>query len=288
MNALIYLAVWRRPEITKICFMGINRLRKRFPLDALAVISEESMIPLCEEFGIRWTFHENDPLGAKKNHGLNEAMKLDWDYLIEIGSDDLLKDEIFELYQKQFGKHEYFGVKSLVFLDSETGRCRKYSSDTIFGLGRCMSRSLLERACYGVDVIGKENLIMPGQSVFLGKKGFLPVEYAEENAKLDRVEITGKPRYKLWDDHINKCLDNNSDFFLMKKGAIHKGINTNEPLAIDIKGRDNIWKFNPSLGTAHDLDKALQGLSEEEKSALFALWKETAKQKGIEYANHVQ
>src|SRR6478752_4031551 len=92
---LVFLAVWKRPEITEICFMGIDRLRKTglFPIEAFAVISEESMIPLCEKYNIDYCFYKNEPLGEKKNFGLTEAYKKEWDYLVEIGSDDLLKNE---------------------------------------------------------------------------------------------------------------------------------------------------------------------------------------------------
>ena len=80
MRLMIFLAVWKRPEITEICFMGINRLRKSglFPIEAMAVISEESMKPLCKKYGIDYVMYKNEPLGEKKNYGLREAMKKDF------------------------------------------------------------------------------------------------------------------------------------------------------------------------------------------------------------------
>jgi len=281
---LIFLAAWRRPEITEICFVGLNRIKTRFGYEALVVISEESMIPLCEKYGIKWTFYKNEPLGEKKNHGLNEAMKLEWDYLLEIGSDDLIKDELIELYQPLFGKFDYFGTKDAIIIDSETGRCNRLKSDTTYGLGRCISRKVIEKHCYGVEILAKEHIVTRGRSTAKGSYGFFTVPMAEELEKLGRLEIVGKPRYRLWKDEINRGLDNNSDYFLMTQGIGHKAVKTNEPLTIDIKGKDNIWKFDPKIGSVYDLNEALRGLSNDEQSMIFNLWK---RNKNVEYADNL-
>lgn len=279
MKVLIFLAAWKRQAITEICFMGLKRLKNRFPIETFCVISEEEKIPLCEKYGIRWVFYKNEPLGEKKNYGLNEAMKLEWDYLLEIGSDDLVKDELIELYSEHFGKHDYFGTKDAVIIDSKTGMCRRLKSDTTYGLGRCIARSVIEKHCYGVEIVAKEGIMQRGRSTPKGGKGFFKVEVAKELEQLGRCEITGTPRYRLWKDEINKGLDNNSDFFLMTQGVGHRAIPTTKPLCIDIKGKDNIWPFSAQIGVPYELDKALEGLSEEEKKAIVMLW---AKQ--VEYA----
>lgn len=288
MRLLVFLAVWKRPEITEICFMGLRRLIKnsRYPIEAFAVISEESMIGLCEKYGIKWTFYKNDPLGEKKNHGLNEAMKLEWDYLLEIGSDDLVKDELVELYAPFFGKYDLFGTKDAIIINSEDGTCRRLKSDTTYGLGRCISRKALECA-YGIDVLALEGIMCSGRTTAKGQNGFFKVEQAHELEKLGRVKILGGPRYRLWLDTINKGLDNNSDFFFMKNGIGHRAIKTDKPLCMDIKSKDNIWQFNPAIGVPYDIEKALEGLSQEEQSRICALWKRE-RTEGIEYANRLQ
>lgn len=286
MRVLVFLAVWKRPEITEICFMGISRLRKnsRLPIEAFAIISEESMIPLCKKYNITYTFYKNEPLGEKKNHGLNEAMKLEWDYLLEIGSDDLVKDELIELYEPYFGKYDLFGTKDAIIINSADGQCRRLNSDTTYGLGRCMSRKALECA-YGVDVLALETIMCLGRSTIKDSVGFFKVEQAQELEKLGRVKILGEPRYRLWRDDINRGLDNSSDYFFMKNGIGHRAIKTTKPLCIDIKGKDNIWPFNPKLGSVYDLNEALRGLSQEEQSKIFALWK---RRTDVEYANSLQ
>lgn len=138
---IVFLAVWKRPEITEICFMGLNRLAKK-GVKSFAVISEESMIPLCEKYGIEFCFYKNDPLGEKKNFGLTQLMKKDFDYMIEIGSDDLLKDEILELYPFD---RDVMCLKDFAVINSETGECRRLRDrDAKFGLGRAVSKKALE------------------------------------------------------------------------------------------------------------------------------------------------
>ena len=144
MKLLVYTAVWKRPEITEICFMGIKRLRKSFDVDALAVISEEEMKPLCEKYNVKYCMYKNLPLGEKKNYGLSQALKLDWDYLIEIGSDDLIKDDLIRLYKPLFGEYHLIGASEFIHLNSETAECRKFKS-TIHGAARAISRETIEK-----------------------------------------------------------------------------------------------------------------------------------------------
>jgi len=286
MKILIFLAAWRRPEITEICFMGIDRLRKSglYPIDTMCVISEKSMIPLCKKYNIDFVIHKNEPLGEKKNVGLNYAMLKSWDHLLEIGSDDILKTEILEAYRPYFEKGvELFGIKDLVFMNSENGECRRYKTNTVFGAGRVMKRSTIEQIAYGVDIIAKEGIICVGGTTGEGMPGFLKYDQAKELEGLGRVEITGQPRYKIWKDDIMKGLDNSSTFLFHKNLIGHKAVDTKEPLVIDIKSETNIWKFESEVGERYSLEKVMEGLSEDEKSALAILMKESHK-KGIEKA----
>lgn len=288
MRLLVFLAVWKRPEITEICFMGLRRLRKNslHPIEVLAVISEESMIPLCRKYDIRWTFYKNEPLGEKKNYGLTEAMKLEWDYLIEIGSDDLLKDELITTYSDYFGKYDMFGTKDSVIINSEDGKCNRLKSDTPFGLGRCIKRSVIEKHCHGVDVLVSEGLISTGRTTAKGQVGFFKIEQAEEIEKLGRGKIVSGPRYKMWKDELNRSLDNSSNYYLLTLGVGYKTVKTEKPLTIDIKSKENIWPFSEKVGVKYDIEKALEGLSQEEQNALCVLWKGKVK-RNIEYANHL-
>jgi hypothetical protein len=145
MKLLFFLAVWKRPEITEICFMGLNRLKKlgKFPMEFFAVISEESMIPLCEKYGVDWCIHKNHPIGEKKNYGVSQSLKKEWDYMIEIGSDDLLKNEFLDVYSWDA---PVLGLNDVILINTVTGACKKLSSKiSRYGIGRAISRVAIEK-----------------------------------------------------------------------------------------------------------------------------------------------
>ncbi|HMJ67590.1 MAG TPA: hypothetical protein VK508_01780 [Cyclobacteriaceae bacterium] len=218
---LVYLAVWKRPEITKLCFAGIKRLRKhpRFDIDALAVISEESMIPLCEKYDVKWVMSDNKPLGRKKNNGLLAASKLGFDYLMEIGSDDLVLNELLDWYCPMVDAGElFFGIRDIAYLESDTGACRRLISKATYGAGRMIHRSVLERM-----------------------------------------------NWKLWKDELNRGLDNNSVFNLMRQKVQYKVIAPKEfPGVIDVKSDENIWRFDYFLGVEYDKNELFKRLSKQE------------------------
>lgn len=229
MKLMFFLAAWKRPDITEICFMSINRLRSLgvHEIDCVAVISEASMIEICERHGIKWCMHENLPLGRKKNYGLTHAMRFDFDHLIEIGSDDVLKNDFLTVYDPWWGKRDILGMTQFVMMNSENGECRLWNhSNGTFGAGRSISRVALE-SCKELD------------------------------------------GYKLWSDGINRGLDNDSTFRLAEKGFLEKRVKTDIPLLIDIKSSENInrYDFTPG-GTTYEYAKAISGLSYEEVCAL--------------------
>jgi len=220
---LIYLAVWKRPQITELCFLGIQRLRRSFNVEALAVISEEEMKPLCEKYGVHWVMYKNEPLGEKKNYGLRKAKEFDFEYLMEIGSDDLVLDDLVTDYLRNYiGKYEFFGVSDALIVDTDFRVARRVLSKTVYGAGRMISRSALE-----------------------------------------------KMKWTLWANSANRGLDQNSVFNARRNNInYHLTKPLTYPGVIDVKSRENIWKFNYFLGVEYDLEKVLDKLSVEEKEML--------------------
>lgn len=144
---LIYLALWKRPRITELCFKGIERLKKHpdFDIQVLAVASEPEMLPLCEKYNVLCVTHSNEPLSRKKNFGLQAARGLDFDYMMEIGSDTMVLNELLDEYKKNFiGVHHFFGIGDCAFICSETKECRRVGGASTYGGGRMISRHALE------------------------------------------------------------------------------------------------------------------------------------------------
>ena len=193
---LVFLAVWQRPVITKICFMGLERLRKNFNVDAFAVISEESMKPLCKKYSVDYCMHENLPLGSKKNYGLTQAMKKDFDFLVEIGSDDLLKDEFMDLYSFD---RDVFGLRDFAMIDTQTGDCRRLSDrDARFGLGRAISKDAIEsfrtEGVYKLWADGISKGLDNDSTFALARKGYLEKRISTD----DPVAIDLKSSVNIW------------------------------------------------------------------------------------------
>lgn len=129
--------------------MGIQRLMKELPYEseAIAVLSEKSMIPLCEKYDVDWVWEENRPLGNKHNTGLKLALKKDWDYMVNLGSDDIVSTRLFEMYKPLFGTEDFFGINDIGFFSTfDQGFIyHKTPAQRIaFGAARVISRRLAE------------------------------------------------------------------------------------------------------------------------------------------------
>lgn len=278
MNILFFLACWKRPEITEICFLGLQRLKAydpdRFRVTALAVISEESMIPLCEKYGINYLMHENKPLGKKKNAGLNECFRYDWDYLVELGSDDLLRSEILDAYEPYMKQGiPLMGMKDLVFYNSETGDARRYDSAEVYGMGRAMSRKMLDHVTKSVECEVLESFIGNDGHYNKGKTEYIHVDNLQSWQRASFVRPIGNVTYHLWRDSINQGLDQNSSYFLMQRGVPLRHIMVKEPFGMDIKSAENIWKYNENIGKPYAAEDFLQHVSELERGKLGELIK---------------
>lgn len=194
MRLLIYTAVWQRPEITEICFMSIARLREtgKHSIQAFAVISETEMIALCDRYNIDWVMTENSPLGQKKNFGLRIAMQRhEFDYMIEIGSDDLLKDDFLNLYPWD---RDVMMLSEIYFLNSQTGGCRLFSSrGPKIGAGRAISRKALE-ACAPIWHMNQGRGLDGYSTMHLCWRGYLPKNYTANKP----VAIDIKSAVNIW------------------------------------------------------------------------------------------
>jgi hypothetical protein len=255
--------------------MGLQRLMKhpRFSCSAFAVISEPEMIPLCEKYGIEYLVHENLPVGMKKNAGLHELLKKDFDYLIELGSDDLMLDEILDVYEPSMKRGEdFFGARSLLMVDSVEATCRQiqFDDDCAQGLGRCMSKKMLMTFTGKVHVKANTPIITDESILPEGDEGFLNPDVVKVYEPLGWVERTGKKvGVHLW-DNINRGLDNNSTGRIMRAGFKYVPLETATPLMADIKSDENIWGFNPEIGEEVNLDEFINKLSQKEKAKFFA------------------
>jgi hypothetical protein len=144
------IPLWKRYEITKFCFKHLQILiaESKHEIDVLCVISEPEYIPICNSFGFKWVYAENDPLGAKINVGVKKALSYKPDYIMTMNSDSVVKSELLNVwYQPSIDKREeFFGVDTVTFLDSKTNDARDYTYDfSILGVAKMIRADIVER-----------------------------------------------------------------------------------------------------------------------------------------------
>lgn len=150
MKTLILVPIWRRPEVTNI--FAIN-LAMTIPAmcQVLCILSKEDENydenkKIIESFGFDIGYHDNLPLGRKLNAGIETAFdNYDFDYLMNIGSDDLIHPAIWMLYDEflKYG-HGFFGLEKVYFYEMKTGKLSR-SLPYYWGAGRMISRGILEK-----------------------------------------------------------------------------------------------------------------------------------------------
>ncbi|MCR4313383.1 MAG: glycosyltransferase family 2 protein, partial [Candidatus Roizmanbacteria bacterium] len=124
---LILLPIWGRKKITQICLENLLELQKDFKIDVLCIVSESWSKVMAFEYGFRFVTAPNDCLGTKMNIGVEAALKLNFDYLMNLGSDDIITKELLDIYTPYFEKNlEMFGSKRLTFIDSKEKKAKTF------------------------------------------------------------------------------------------------------------------------------------------------------------------
>lgn len=250
---LFFIPVWGRVPITKLCYQGLIRFmsyaEKYSDCEVLIVYSEPDHQGLAHQFGFNLVYADNKPIGRKLNIGLEHALKLDWDYLFQLNSDDLLSDRLFDIfYQAMRNKEPFASIEKLYMYDSETGKAKHYHY-THTGCGiRVVSRDWIEGA--GWQKYCRVSRSARGRYIkySAGEQRHLPVGLTR---KIFITPLSDQNVFRLWNPERNKGLDNDSRNTMFATfgepiGWI-KGVNE-LPMAVDIKSENNIWQYDDLQG----------------------------------------
>ncbi len=217
---LILLPIWKREKITKIVLGNLKELKKEYNIEVLCVVSEQWAKIEAVRHGFKQVFVSNDDLGHKMNVGVKEALEYKWDYLMNLGSDDLINEKLFELYEPfMYDRRSMFGVTSVTFIDSETKEAKEKDYKILIGAGRMILRSVLE------------DCVVKNGEVDMYTKGLtcgLDLDSLKRFHKYSHTELKGGA----------ECI-------------------------VDIKSKDNIWKYNDMNGDKITFDKATKNLRSE-------------------------
>lgn len=160
MKFLWYIAAHERIEITVMCYRGLHRVNQEarkqgYEVDVFIVCSDRVHQELAAAHGFYFSnIIPNEPLGRKMNLGLAEAMELDFDYLIQSGTDNLYTSNLLVFYAAMIKKsgHYFFGLNKIYFYDYKTEAAKLYSPLSVFGAGRAISREIIEEVTKKVSI----------------------------------------------------------------------------------------------------------------------------------------
>lgn len=163
MKIQIVIPLWKRPEVTRFCFEGLKKLiaETKHEVRVLCVISETEYIGICEEYGFDWIAADNFPVGDKINSGVRMALKSQWDYLMMMNSDNIIKAELLDkCYDSFFEKSEkFFGVNKVTYVKFDTKEAKEVTYDySVLGIGKCIRRDVVELAFKNIGELYRSEL----------------------------------------------------------------------------------------------------------------------------------
>lgn len=145
----LHMPVWRRVKLTRAVYHGLKRNIREFAEHGVQLIpyigvSEQEHEDLAMEFGFKVCWVTNRTLG-EKNQALFEIMKRDnWDWMLQLGSDDFLLPGGAEVILANMRTSEFSAFVNLYFFNAESRKgweLRGYRC----GAGRFMSRNICDR-----------------------------------------------------------------------------------------------------------------------------------------------
>lgn len=215
---LIITAVWQRHDLTGIVLNYYRSLRIRFPNMQLLVVGSEGEKSrlLCK--GYKWNYIEapNVPLSQKFNLLFSETEKYDFDFVILIGSDDLISEEIINFYSKnvEHATPNLIGLTDLYFHSLEKNKTIYFTgynaiNTKLIGAGRCFSRTVLEMCKFRLwrhEVLNRG--LDTSSSIYMKKCGVNEIGFTMEQMGGVAVDLKHNVSITDWEyvkDFGNEC-----------------------------------------------------------------------------------
>jgi hypothetical protein len=147
MKTCILTPLFKRPEIVRLFLYGYQRLKKYADVMLVCIVSPEdkyrdNLIDMCTDAGAEVCEWSNKFLGEKKNAGMEFALDFEWDYFMDLGSDNIVNPKLFDLYKPYMEKRvPFFGLNNLYVMEWSTKKTlfvEKYNSQNTYGAGRML------------------------------------------------------------------------------------------------------------------------------------------------------
>jgi hypothetical protein len=211
-KVLIFIPVWGRFPETKLTYQGVHRIQKilkeeNIDSQVLVVSSEKEHTELALEHKFLVTECDNFPISDKHNCGLDYAMSLQWDYLLQMGSNNLLSNiyirfvaaAIRENY-KMFGGRLFYNILPC---KTQMTHFKTRAPYKLSGVGRGIRRDIIEDRLKigpvwdqnlnkGLDKSSRENLTTPEDIVAITTTS--PPSIVDIRTNEDINDMSSNPR----------------------------------------------------------------------------------------------
>jgi len=246
---LTFTPVYKRFEIFAICLKGLARLvnykPEKFKIIPFFIVSGDEERDMVESFGFDYLFYKNEPLGEKKNAGLNHIVKnFDFDYLMEVGSDDLIADDYLDFIEPELKKKTpVFNISTVYFIDTVSGKSAKWETDIVMGAGRCIKKDCILNS-FSVEFKFSQNMAGPDVHYQRKKPYLIPIKSAKQYELTGYGEIVSLGLPYLWNNEGERGMDTFSMNVLKRFGIENKIVKTDKIYLLDIKSRAGLNKFD--------------------------------------------
>lgn len=272
MKVICLTAVYRRPRITEVFYNAFAQQQQLAALEGIdlslcVVASNEADAELARKYCHEPVMATNKPLGAKHNAGLSHVMQYEFDYLMQLGSDDVLCDSFWRLPGVKYALSSnlpVFGFNRLIFFDVATWRAKRIQVLNPFGAGRFIAKHVLDRAVWCKLIEWKDSYSGKNYQVRRGNREYVPIKKIRPT---QQCIVDDTPVCKLWQDDKNSGLDYNSETRLISILSMHKGrarVITDEDAVMDLKGTENIHSYDKLHGvplSAIEMQELYRGFS---------------------------
>lgn len=143
-KVLCLIPLWGRSDIFELVAKSLciqTKGLKGLDVQVLCVLSREDrqytkLQMICKRHGFKYCVASNDYLGAKMNAGIAASLELDYDYLMNFGSDDLIHAKTFSIYKPYADRGVLmFGLRGIYFINTKTQKTLYYYYKQPFAVG---------------------------------------------------------------------------------------------------------------------------------------------------------
>jgi hypothetical protein len=126
-KVVIVTAVWKRPEIFELFAKSCRVLIEQISESDIEIVVAGSeglrSRKMVEQYGFHYVEVPNDPLATKHNAAMLKARTLKPDYVLCVGSDDLIPPDLFREYLVHMKAGiDFIGVTDFYFYDTASGK----------------------------------------------------------------------------------------------------------------------------------------------------------------------